>query len=237
MILIILASLVFFIARGKFSSTPNPPADPAFGGVTIQPEVTLAPVNSTMEIRVKALEDAVLLLGKQIATLKSNNGSNQNNDTSLTDTKIKNLETALSSLQADVTALKGTSQTTPAPSKKSPVYIPLGAGGTADDRNYLSMNGYQVAINTTDYPGYTNMQLEVTMNLNEAVGTANARLYNKTDSSAVSSSNVSTTATSATLLSSGGFTIPTGSKTYVLQVQTTQGYTLNLQSARIKVNF
>lgn len=233
-VLIILIIGSFFYLRSRFQTPISSPA--SLTNVT-QAEVELAPQDSTLEVRVKALEDSILLLAKQIAGLKSGSGA-QNTTSPMTDTKIKNLESAVANLQNQIDVLRGTSsQITPTSVKKSPVYIPLGSGGTANDRNWYLVTSYQASINPGDYPGYSNIQLEMVMNLNEAVGEARARIYSSSDKSAVSSSNVSTTSTTATLLTSGGFTLPSGAKTYVLQVQSTEGYTVNLQSARIKVNF
>lgn len=156
------------------------------------------------------------------------------------DGRVKSLETALVALQNRIEILE---RATPAPntqiqsSSKTPVYIPLGSGGTADGKNWFSMNGYQVSIDPADYPGYKTAQLEITMRLVESVGEAHAQLYNSTDSRDVSSSSVSTTSDKAVLLTSTGFTLASGKKTYVVQLKSTQGYQIELQSARIKINF
>ncbi|MDO8638181.1 MAG: hypothetical protein Q7R43_01285 [Candidatus Daviesbacteria bacterium] len=223
----------FFYLRSRMSEPLKSPAD--YQPVTVQK----VPENATSDQKIKILEQSIQLLAVEIGKINSTLSSNSDSASStLVETRLKNLETSVNSLKTDLASLKSpTSQSSQTSSKKSPEYIPLSSGGTTTDKNYYSMGGYQVSIDPADYQGYTSMQLEATLNLNEAVGTINGRLYNSTDSSAVTNSNVSTSATTATLLSSSGFTLSSGKKTYVLQVQSTQGYQANVQSARIRVNF
>lgn len=233
-VLIFLLIGTFFYLRSRM--------EPAKSSVNYQPVTVQAmPDNATPEEKIKILEQSIQLLAAEIGKTNTNLSSLTGSDPSpaLIETRLKNLETSVNSLKADIASLKSSS-TQPAPtssSKKSPSYIPLGSGGTSTDKNYYSLGGYQVSTDPADYPGYTGMQLEATLNLNEAVGTINARLYNSTDNSAVGNSNVSTSSTTAVLLSSSGFTLPSGRKTYVLQVQSTEGYQTNIQNARIRVNF
>lgn len=200
-------------------------------------------INSSSEEKIKTLEESVKLLATEIGKVNLSldslkKGGATNTTSPMTETRLKNLETAVNNLQADINSLKSpTSQTTGNSTKRSPEYIPLGSGGTSGDRNYNSITSYQVSIDPADYSGYSGMQLEVIFNLNEAVGTANARVYNSSDAQVVGSSNVSTTSTTSSVFSSGNFKLPSGRKIYVLQVQSTQGYTVNIQSARIKVSF
>lgn len=153
----------------------------------------------------------------------------------VTEARVKAIEDSLAALKIKV------DQITPAPAQTSStqptLYIPLGSGGSSSDRNWVSIDSYQVELDSGSYPGYSGMQFEVAMKLNESVGTANARFYNSTDSSAVSYSDVSTTSDKNKWLTSLSFKLPAGKKTYKLQLQSTQGYEISLQSARIKVSF
>ena len=235
-VLILLIVGTFFYLRSRMEPAKTPAT---YQAVTVQK----VPDDATPEEKIRILEQSVQLLAVEIGKINTALSSSADNDSAsaLVETRLKNLETSVNSLKTDVASLKSpvsqSSQTVPTSSKKSPEYIPLSSGGTTADKNYYTMGGYQVSIDPSDYPNYTSMQLEATLNFNEAVGTINARLYNSTDGSAVSNSNVSTSATTAALLSSTGFTLVSGKKTYVLQVQSTQGYQANIQSARIRVNF
>lgn len=189
---------------------------------------------ATIEDRVKSLEDTITKLVSQINTLKSSN-SPSNNSTS-SDSRIANAEAAVTDLKARVSALE---KATPVPvsvSSQSTVYIPLGAGGSWTDLDWNSLAEYEVSLNPSNYPGYTGMSLEVNFRMVESAGTASVRLYNMTDSSAVSSE-LNTTATSFTLKTSSSFKLSSGTKTYRLQVKSSQRKEVFIQSARIKVSF
>lgn len=164
-------------------------------------------------------------------------------DDSSPDQKIKALETAIADLQSRIKQLESqtTKVITPPQSStstsKSPLYIPLGSGGSLSDQNWTSLAGYVVTLDPATYQGYISMNLEATMRLNQPGGSVKARLFNVTDNSAVGSSEVSISTTDFFLSSSTGFTIASGNKTYQMQVQSTSGTLFFIQSARVKVNF
>ncbi|MBI2022768.1 hypothetical protein HYS97_02885 [Candidatus Daviesbacteria bacterium] len=159
--------------------------------------------------------------------------------------KVNLLETKLSVLQKRIEALEArtpstttqTTTTTSSSTAKPPLYIPLGSGGSFTDRVYANFGGYIVNIDPGNYSGYTSMQLEVSMRLNQPGEKVKARLFNSTEALAISTSEVSTTSASYILLTSGNFTLPSGSKTYQLQVMSTDGVETFVQTARIKVNY
>lgn len=197
--------------------------------------------DKSLEDRVKILEDSVTLVAQYVGT--SNSKKTTPTPTNL-ESRIAALENSLSALQKQVTAIQTqvsdlkNSSTSTTSTSKTPLFIPLGSGGNFSDKNWANMNGYRVEIDSGDYPGYTSMQLEVSLKMNQAVGSAQARLYNLTDNSAVGSSNVSVSSSDASsYLYSSGFKITTGKKNYVLQVQSTENTETQLYSARIKVNF
>ena len=188
----------------------------------------------SLEDRVKSLEDIVDKFG----LTASPKASVTANDASL-NSRVMVLEAAVTDLKARVAVLeKGTTITgQTATSSKSPLYIPLGSGGGPwGDRGWYSLPEYQIAINSDDYSGYTNMQLEVNFRLVETSGIASMRLYNLTDNSAVSTQ-VDTTANSFGLKTSNTFRLASGQKTYTVQIKSTEGVNVFIQSARIKVNF
>lgn len=232
-VLLILVGAVFIVARGSFSGAPAGVVNSATSSAkTVQNAISLAPQNSSLEIRVKALEDASLLLGKQIALLKS--GGSQSLVSVTDDTRLKNLESTVASLQTQIDAVKNS--VTAQNSKKNPVYIPLGSGGKSADKSFYSMMSYQVTLNPADYPGYTSVQLETSLFMASSVGEARVKLYNLTDNTAVTAY-ASTTSSSPVLITTAVGTLSSGSKNYVLQIQSTEGYDVYLQNARIKVNF
>lgn len=189
---------------------------------------------ATTEDRVNSLEETLLKLVTQVNNLNSSS-SKQQTSTSL-DTRLGAAEAAVTELKARVSSLEKATPVSVSSSSKSTVYIPLGSGGQLNDQSWTTLSTFQISLDPAQYPGYTNMQLEVTMRLNQPGGTLYARLYNTTAGSATSSE-TSTTATTAQLVSSSAFTLLAGSKTYVLQAKISDGTLGFLDYARIKVNF
>lgn len=188
---------------------------------------------ATTEDRVKTLEETVTKLASQVNSLKS---SGQRTDTSSSN-NLADIESAVTELKARVSALEKASPAPATTTSQSTVYIPLGAGGGPWGAvDWISLNEYEISLNPDNYPSYKGMSLEVTLRLVESAGTGSVRLYNVTDSSAVSSQ-LDTTATSFALQSTASFKLASGTKTYRLQVKSTQGKDLFIQSARIKVSF
>lgn len=186
---------------------------------------------ASLDDRVKSLEDLSVKLATQINNLKS--PTPQSSSASNT----KNIEAQITELKARVSALE---KATPAPaaSTQSVVYIPLGAtsGLWGTNSDWLTASEYQISLDPSSYPSYTGMNLEVVFRLIESSGVGSARLFNATDNSVVSSSQVDTSSSTYVLQSSGSFKLATGTKTYKLQVKTT-GKEMYIQSARLKVNF
>lgn len=188
--------------------------------------------DATIDDRVKSLEDTLSKIITQVNNLKTDNSLSP----ASLDSRLKTLEGAITDLTARISALE---KATPAPvavvsSLKSSVYIPLGSGGQiSSGTDWVSLGTFQATVDTSSYPGYTNMQLEVNMRLNQPGGTLYARLYS---SGSLDSSQVSTTSTSSTLVISSNFTL-SGSKTYTLQAKSSDGTQAFIDNARIKVNF
>lgn len=190
---------------------------------------------ATIDDRVKALEDALSKVVLQVNNLVSSNTQNPSN--SSLDSRLKTVETAVTDLKLRVSSLEKASPAPAASSSKYPLYIPLGSdGGPWGDQSWNTLTEYQASINGDNYSGYTSMQLEANFRLAEALGTGSVRLYNVTDGVYVTSQ-IDTTSTSFGLKTSSGFKLPSGQKTYTLQVQSTEGKNLFIQTARIKVNF
>lgn len=176
---------------------------------------------------------------KPTASPVINPGGSALSNLSAIEARVKSLESAVTSLQTQLNQQNQTTQTTTTQtaSKKSPVYIPLGSGGQWNDQNWFALTSYEASIDPAEYEGYLSMQLEVNMRLVQAAGKAYARLYNVTDGSEIASSEVSTESDKSVLLTSTSFKLPAGRKTYRLQVKSTYGFNIELQTARIKVSF
>ncbi len=160
---------------------------------------------------------------------------------------IDELKSQVTSLQYEVDTLKKTSgtttstpqsssqtTTTTATTAKAPVYIPLGWIGSATSTDWSNVTGQEISIDPADYPGYKNVYFEVALRIFQN-GKAYARLQNKDDGTALLSSEVSTTATDYTWLTSAAFQLPGAKKTYRLQLKSLTGYSSDVQNARIKI--
>ncbi len=200
--------------------------------------------NASLNDRVANLEKAVNILAKQ-AIKNSGTGEKFAGTQDVLDNSIEGrltvLENTVNNLSPGAISNNSTSTTNTSTAQNTNTpqifYIPLGSSGSSGDRNYITMPTYQVVINPANFPGYSSMQLVVNMGLVQSVGTANAQLFNANANTAVAGSQVSTTSSTPVILTSGTFTLPSGNSTYVLQLQSTQGYTINAQSAWVVVNY
>lgn len=187
---------------------------------------------ATLEDRIKSIEDSILTIVNKI-----NSATPPTQSDAAVDTRLKDVEAQVTEVKARVSSLERLS---PAPAvssaQKVPLYIPLGSGGQTTDSNWANLNSVQISLDPASYPGYTSMQLEVNMRLNQPGGQVSARLYNSSSSSATSSE-ISSTSTTSSVGTSGTFTLPGGSKNYILQAKSKDGSLVFIDNARIKVNF
>lgn len=217
----------------RFAAAPK--VSPVSQEAGESPSKAEAPIEVPKTLPGASLEDKVASLEETVSSIvKKINTSSTVSDN---DSRWKQVEAAVTELKARVSSLE---KATPAPAqstKGATVYIPLGSGGGPwANSDWYSLNEYEIALDPGNYPGYSGMILEVTFRLAEAAGTGSVRLYNVTDSS-VTSSQLDTTSSSFGLQSSSSFKLASGTKTYKLQIKSSQGKDLFIQSARIKVNF
>lgn len=192
---------------------------------------------ASIEDRVKVLEDLATKLVTQLNSLKSPTPQSIQSSSNSSDSKLNSLDSQVTELKARVSALE---KATPAPAvttaSQSTVYIPLGSGGVWTNTDWQSLPEYEVSLNPDNFPNYSGMTLEVTFRLDDPAGTASVRLYNVTDSS-TTSSQLDSISTTYILKSSSSFKLTSGTKTYRLQVKSSGGKNLFIQTARIKVSY
>ncbi|EKD85423.1 MAG: hypothetical protein ACD_38C00032G0005 [uncultured bacterium] len=226
---LILGALGYWRFTASQKSLATPQAQSETDSQTLM-EVPKTLPQASLEDRISSLEDTNLKLVAEINKLKAAPLSSP--DSAAADTQA-----SLTELKVRVSALEKASPTTSTASKY-PLYIPLGAGGGPwADQDWHTLTEYQAPINADNYSGYSGMQLEANFRLTEAAGTGSIRLYNVTDGSVVSSSQLDTTGTAFGVQTSGSFKLPAGQKTYTIQVKSTSSKDIFVQSARIKVNF
>lgn len=218
-----------------------------FGGLVKNSQPPPAPIDSSVKTtssneRLTALEIAVATLKNQFqapAPAKSESGTTSTPAGTDVDLRLKALETAVNDIRQRLGQSQSASTPVPAQTstKKTPVYIPLGTGGTTTDQGGEVLSLFEASINPDDYSGYSGMQLEVNLRMTQVAGTAYARLYNFTDSQSIAASEVSTTSDKSTWVTSSNFKLTGGQKTYRLWAKSSQGFKTEIQSARLKVNF
>ncbi len=180
-----------------------------------------APKPNNLEDRIKTLENVIVSIRSEKKP---------------TPTPKADYEERIKSLEQTVAQLKSQKLSNDIPARFSPLYIPLGSGGTAGDKGWYSVPGYEVLVDPVDYAGYSGMQMEVNFRMTEVAGVGMARLYNQTDNRAASGE-VTIASDNFSLQATPNFKLPAGRKTYRLQIKSTYGVNLEIQSARIKVSF
>ena len=190
--------------------------------LTTEPLTDLAKYDFIRESLIRALEASMSAVNKRIDDLSKKQTT--------TSTGVPPLTTA-----TIVTSSAPAATTTPT---VKTMYIPMGYGGSSvATTDFESIGATEIAINPSDYPGYKQMVFEANLRIFQGNGQGSARIYNKTDGTAVLNSLVSTTSQDYATKTSSGFTLTGGSKTYVVQLKSTTGYSVDLQLTRLRIDF
>lgn len=175
-----------------------------------------------------------------------NDLSNSLNQITDLENRVKNLENETTDINTRVTKLEKspapsastTTSTTTSSATKTPVFIPINSGGSVNSSDWTSVNSGSISINPSDYPGYTSMNLIITLNVYQGNGKAFARVANSSSGNAIIASETSTTNENATQITSGAFTLASGLNPYTIQLKTlTVNYPSIAGFSFIKVNF
>lgn len=232
---LIIAGLGFW----RFTATKKPvtPQVAESETSTVPVEVPKILPQATVEDRVKGLEDTMAKIVPQVNSLKSS--GTQTPASGILDPRVASLESAVTDLKTRVAALEKNTQVAllSSTSSQPPIYIPIGSSaGPWTNTDWSTLNEYEISLDPASYPGYTGMVLEANFRVADPAGTGSVRLYNVTDAS-VLSSQLDTTSTSFKLYATSAFRLAGGQKTYKLQMKSSGGKDLYIQTARIKVSF
>lgn len=233
-ILIIAVGLLFF-RNSSFSSQPKPTQ--SLLNLSIPADTSA----QTIDDRVKNLEVGFATLVDEIKKIEKGEipALSGNQSSAALEERVRILEIAVNDLKNNVGISTTAPTSTPIQTQSQPdIFIPFCADTNTQDANwtYTEIN-CDISLNPNDFSGYSSIQLEGDMRLTQIVGTFYVRLYNVTDSSAVSSSDMSTTADSYTLVSSSKFNLAPGTKTYRLQLKSSSNTQAIIKNARLRVNF
>ncbi|MCL5784483.1 MAG: hypothetical protein M1142_03975 [Patescibacteria group bacterium] len=235
-VIVVVTLMISVLVYIRFFKISQPITTPQASSVSYTPTT-----GATDKERIQALEDAVMTIAKQINKMQTSGGSGTSSDL---ENRVKFLEDQVAILQrqqsnGEVTGTTITPVPTASPvSQKQPaLYIPLGTGGSSTGSDWTTINTYKITLDPADYPGYSSMQLELSLRVYQGNGKAFARLINSDDGLAVLLSEVSTTFGDYTWVTSSPFTLSSGKKNYKVQLKSLTGYEAGIQNARIKVNF
>ena len=153
--------------------------------------------------------------------------------------RVKILEIAIQDLRGQLKYVQqfnsGSTTQTIETSPKTPIFIPLGVGGTTNNNDWQTLPTPEIEINPADYPSYKSIYLVV--DLKSTGNTAEVRLINHTDNSPLTSSLISTTSTDFNSLTSSGFTLPATTKKYRLQIRNVGGSETTILFSKLKITF
>lgn len=226
---LIIAGLGFW----RYSAGQKNLSSPQIVGNQAPVEVPKTLPGASIEDRIKSLEDTISKIVPQVNNLKP---SGSPATTSNIESRLTSVESAVTDLKARVQVLE-TATSAPASVSQPTIYIPMGSSaGPWTSTDWSTLDEYVISLDPGSYPGYTGMVLEVNFRVADPAGTGSVRLYNVTDSS-VLSSQLDTTSTSFSLQATSSFKLAAGPKTYKLQVKSSGGKDLYIQTARIKVSF
>lgn len=164
-------------------------------------------------------------------------GSSLEDRISTLEAKIDDILERIKKLEEKPATVVKTVTQTPIPVKKPPLYIPFGGGATAVTQDWSTSDAVEVTIDPADYNGYSSMQLEASIKVLSGNGKAFARIFNNNEKLAILSSEVSTTSENYTWITSDGFKLPSGKKTYRFQLKTLSGYEASVKDSKLRVNF
>lgn len=233
--LLIIGSGLFFwrLSQGS-NKSPGPLELP----ISTDGLISTQSANLSEAERVRNLELAVAGI---VAQIKSSSTTPSSSTPVTAESRLKLLETTVADLQARVKTLEITKNITVTPTttttSKPSTYIPLGWSGTTTSSDWTSITSSEMSFNPNDFSGITSINFGATIKTSSSGGRAYVRIYNQTDNSVVSTSETSTDATVYTGALSGKFNLPSGRKTYYLQIKSTDNYQALVQDAWISVNY
>jgi hypothetical protein len=204
--------------------------------------VTKAPTESSSSAELEEGEIAELTSPQplNISPTYTQVPSNQDAKVTILESKVGILQKRIEQLEGELGKSSTTTQTTTTQtSTKPPGYVfALGSEVSSTTLDWTRAGSLLVDINPADYPGVKSFQLEVEIQQYQGNGTGYARLVNSSDGLSILDSEISTgTQTFTWIGSPKTFSLPSGKKTYVLELKTNTGYQVSVRSFRVKVNY
>ncbi|OGY16223.1 MAG: hypothetical protein A2785_01370 [Candidatus Chisholmbacteria bacterium RIFCSPHIGHO2_01_FULL_49_18] len=112
-------------------------------------------------------------------------------------------------------------------------YVPLGHAALATENFSWGDTGVETTLDLGNYPGVKEVNFDAT--LYAPAGHVEARLYNVSDSNALLDSTILGTTQDPKFYRSGNVVLPSGNKTYRVQMRTSLHVVAQMDNARIKI--
>lgn len=123
--------------------------------------------------------------------------------------------------------------TQPAGSQVKEFYVPLGQGSVRTEDYAWRDTGAEALLDLGNYPRVKEVRFEATLSVES--GHVEARLYNVSDGNGLIESTLVGQGPTAKLYRSGNLILPSGNKTYRVQMRTALPYTANMDNGRIRI--
>jgi len=112
-------------------------------------------------------------------------------------------------------------------------YVPLGHAALATENFSWGDTGVETTLDLGNYPGVKEVNFDAT--LYAPAGHVEARLYNISDSNALLDSTILGTTQDPKFYRSGNVVLPSGNKTYRVQMRTSLHVVAQMDNARIRI--
>ena len=183
--------------------------------------------------RLDAVEERVKRLGSELADFTSLKKDDQEGVREVGDEPVPTpIPTAVPSKAQTPTIEKKAVNPAPQQTVKE-YYVPLGHAALATENFSWGDTGVETTLDLGNYPGVKQVNFEATLYAPE--GHVEARLYNVSDSNALIDSTILGTTQEPKFYRSGNVVLPSGNKTYRVQMRTSLHVTAQMDNARIRI--
>ena len=118
---------------------------------------------------------------------------------------------------------------------RSTSYLPIPGSGSTLSNDWVSLEGTDFYLSTSDYPGLLSVYFEANIKLKNGNGEAYVRLYDVTNSRGVDASTLKTSSQISVFVSGGPISLWSGYNHYKVQAKSLTADTSYFESGRLKI--
>lgn len=122
-----------------------------------------------------------------------------------------------------------------APKTRSASYVPIPGSGNTLETSWTDIEGTDLYLSKSDYPGIIEVYFEANMKLMNGNGKGFLRIYDVTNGRAVDGSEIETSSQTSEFVSSGQISLWEGYNQYRVQAKSLTADTTYFESGRIKI--